>query len=252
MPAVASSTIDPFAASTGGAIGEFDPVPSGSFGGPARGCNITVPFKFEAAALAQSLSERAQLAQAHYAAAKAGVMALTRCAAIDAAEHDIRINAVAPGAIKTDLIEQQTGPAPTYTAPPRDIADDSGTATAQAPRRAGIGGDGLLRIVRNDPSSTESPRWFMDYRNADGSVGSRNILAITTTVPCVSGVVERPRAVTVRFLNDQGEVEDRDFVGLWATSVQHQIDHLDGRLYVDRLSSLRRKMLVARSAKLAR
>ncbi|WP_273415651.1 diaminopimelate epimerase [Corynebacterium appendicis] len=37
-------------------------------------------------------------------------------------------------------------------------------------RRAGIGGDGLLRIVRNDPSSTESPRWFMDYRNADGSI----------------------------------------------------------------------------------
>jgi 3-oxoacyl-[acyl-carrier protein] reductase len=39
---------------------------------------------------------RAQEGQAHYAAAKAGVMALTRCAAIDAAEHGIRINAVSP------------------------------------------------------------------------------------------------------------------------------------------------------------
>ncbi|PXY25263.1 SDR family oxidoreductase [Prauserella endophytica] len=39
---------------------------------------------------------RAQAGQAHYAAAKAGVMALTRCAAIDAAEHGIRVNAVAP------------------------------------------------------------------------------------------------------------------------------------------------------------
>ncbi len=39
---------------------------------------------------------RAQEEQAHYAAAKAGVMALTRCAAIEAAEHDVRINAVAP------------------------------------------------------------------------------------------------------------------------------------------------------------
>ena len=61
-----------------------------------------------------------------------------------------------------------------------------------------------------------------------------------------------PRAVTVRFVNEAGEVEDRDFVGLWATSVQHQIDHLDGRMYVDHLSPLRRKMLVAKSAKLAR
>ncbi|WP_157253504.1 SDR family oxidoreductase [Nonomuraea typhae] len=39
---------------------------------------------------------RAQAGQAHYAAAKAGVMALTRCAAIEAAEHGIRVNAVAP------------------------------------------------------------------------------------------------------------------------------------------------------------
>lgn len=45
---------------------------------------------------ASVLGWRAQAGQAHYAAAKAGVMALTRCAAIEAAEHDVRINAVAP------------------------------------------------------------------------------------------------------------------------------------------------------------
>ncbi|MDK8872198.1 MULTISPECIES: peptide deformylase [Paracoccus] len=71
-------------------------------------------------------------------------------------------------------------------------------------------------------------------------------------LPGVSARIERPRAVTVRFLNADGEIEERDFVGLWATSVQHQIDHLNGRLYIDRLSPLRRKMLVAKSAKFAR
>jgi len=45
---------------------------------------------------ASVLGWRAQVEQAHYAAAKAGVMALTRCAALEAAEHGIRINAVAP------------------------------------------------------------------------------------------------------------------------------------------------------------
>lgn len=84
------------------------------------------------------------------------------------------------------------------------------------------------------------------------SVQLRSHEEASPNLPGVSAMIERPRAVTVRFLNDAGEIEERDFVGLWASSVQHQIDHLDGRLYVDRLSPLRRKMLVARSAKLGR
>lgn len=71
-------------------------------------------------------------------------------------------------------------------------------------------------------------------------------------LPGVSARIERPRAVTVRFLNESGALEERDFVGLWATSVQHQIDHLDGRMFVDHLTPLRRRMLVQKSAKLAR
>ena len=69
-------------------------------------------------------------------------------------------------------------------------------------------------------------------------------------LPGVSAVVSRPRAVTVRFLNEGGEVEERDFVDLWATSVQHQIDHLAGRMYFDRLSRLKRDMLLKRAAKM--
>ncbi|GGF55736.1 peptide deformylase [Paracoccus acridae] len=84
------------------------------------------------------------------------------------------------------------------------------------------------------------------------SVQFRSHDEASPNLPGVFAPVSRPRAVTVRFLNEAGEVEERDFVGLWATSVQHQIDHLDGRMYVDHLSPLRRKMLVAKSAKLAR
>lgn len=68
-------------------------------------------------------------------------------------------------------------------------------------------------------------------------------------LPGVSAVISRPRAVTVRFLNADGVMEDRDFVGLWATSVQHQIDHLAGKMYFDRLSPLKRKMLIAKAGK---
>ena len=68
-------------------------------------------------------------------------------------------------------------------------------------------------------------------------------------LPGVSAVISRPRAVTVRFLNADGVVEDRDFVHLWATSAQHQIDHLNGKMYFDRLSPLKRKMLLAKADK---
>jgi len=68
-------------------------------------------------------------------------------------------------------------------------------------------------------------------------------------LPGVSALIERPRAVTVRFLNASGEVEERDFVGLWATSVQHQIDHLQGRMYFDRLGRVKRDMLLRKARK---
>ena len=84
------------------------------------------------------------------------------------------------------------------------------------------------------------------------SVQYRKHEEASPNLPGVAALIERPRAVTVRFLNELGEVEDRDFVSLWATSVQHQIDHLNGRMFIDHLSPLRRKMLVARSEKLGR
>jgi peptide deformylase len=68
-------------------------------------------------------------------------------------------------------------------------------------------------------------------------------------LPGVSAKITRPRAVTVRFLNEKGAVEDRDFVNLWATSVQHQIDHLNGKMYFDRLSKMRRDMLLKKALK---
>ncbi len=70
-------------------------------------------------------------------------------------------------------------------------------------------------------------------------------------LPGVSAVISRPRAVTARFLNAEGEIEERDFVGLWATSLQHQIDHLDGKMYFDRLSRLKRERLIAKARKLS-
>ncbi len=68
-------------------------------------------------------------------------------------------------------------------------------------------------------------------------------------LPGVSAKVKRPRAVTVKYLNEQGQIDRRDFVGIEATSVQHQIDHLNGRMYFDRLSKVKRDMLLRKARK---
>ncbi len=81
------------------------------------------------------------------------------------------------------------------------------------------------------------------------SVEMRDHDEASPNLPGVWATISRPRAVTVRFLNEDGETEERDFVGLWATSVQHQIDHLNGRMYFDRLSKLKRARLFKKAAK---
>ncbi|MCA8868373.1 MAG: peptide deformylase [Rhodobacteraceae bacterium] len=71
-------------------------------------------------------------------------------------------------------------------------------------------------------------------------------------LPGVSATISRPRAVTIGYLDETGVPVEKDFVGLWATSVQHQIDHLNGRMYFDHLTQVKRRMLLAKAAKLAR
>ncbi len=82
------------------------------------------------------------------------------------------------------------------------------------------------------------------------SVELREHEEASPNLPGVSAKIKRPRAVTVQFLNAEGETEQRDFVGIEATSVQHQIDHLNGKLYFDRLSKVKRDMLIRKAKKL--
>ncbi|MEN8895628.1 MAG: peptide deformylase [Yoonia sp.] len=82
------------------------------------------------------------------------------------------------------------------------------------------------------------------------SIEPREHEEASPNLPGVSAKISRPRAVTVRFLNEDGVWDRHEFVGLWATSVQHQIDHLAGKMFIDHLSRTKRDMLVKRAAKL--
>lgn len=81
------------------------------------------------------------------------------------------------------------------------------------------------------------------------SVQPRSHEEASPNLPGVHAKIERPRAVTVTYLDETGAQVEKDFVGLWATSVQHQIDHLNGKMYIDHLSKVKRDMLVKKSKK---
>ena len=61
--------------------------------------------------------------------------------------------------------------------------------------------------------------------------------------------VTRPSPVTVAFTDREGRRIRQTFEGLWATSVQHQIDHLDGLMFFHRLSRTKREMLLKKAGK---
>jgi peptide deformylase len=62
--------------------------------------------------------------------------------------------------------------------------------------------------------------------------------------------VTRPAEVKVRYLDLDGKLQERAFAGLHATCAQHEIDHLNGKLFIDYLSRVKRSMITTRMKKL--
>lgn len=72
------------------------------------------------------------------------------------------------------------------------------------------------------------------------------------SIPEQYAEVERPAEVEVRWTGLDGERHSERFADLWATCVQHEIDHLNGRLFIDYLRPLRRQMITRKMVKLKR
>ncbi|NJM83300.1 MAG: peptide deformylase [Tabrizicola sp.] len=86
------------------------------------------------------------------------------------------------------------------------------------------------------------------WRSEDLTVYEEGCLSI----PDQYADVKRPAEVTVGWIDLDGAEQERQFAGLWATCVQHEIDHLDGRLFIDYLGPLKRQMITRKMEKLKR
>ena len=70
------------------------------------------------------------------------------------------------------------------------------------------------------------------------------------SVPEIYADVDRPKACRVRWQDLQGKVHEEDMEGMLATCIQHEMDHLEGILFIDHLSRLRRSMALKKLEKL--
>lgn len=108
----------------------------------------------------------------------------------------------------------------------------------------------MLRLAVVDITPDRSRRILL--ANPEILQSSPELYAHEEGSPCLPGVsapLKRPKAVTVRYLNADGVITRRDFVDLESTSIQHQIDHLNGRMYFDNLSKMKRDMLLRKAKK---
>lgn len=72
------------------------------------------------------------------------------------------------------------------------------------------------------------------------------------SIPDQYAEVKRPAEVKVEWHDLAGQIQEEQFSGLWATCVQHEIDHLQGKLFIDYLGPLKRQMITRKMEKLKR
>ena len=139
----------------------------------------------------------------------------------------------------------------------RRLADDMLETMYDAP---GVGLAAIqigvpVRMVTMDVSKSEDERQPMVLINPEivwASEEKRAYEEGCLSIPEYYEEVERPDRVRFRYMNLQGETVEQDADGLLATCVQHEIDHLNGVLFIDYLSKLKRDRVMTKFKKAAK
>lgn len=149
------------------------------------------------------------------------------------------------------ILRQETQPVERMTEELRRLTDDM-FETMHAAKGIGLAAPQVGRPERlavididDNPIVVVNPEIILREGSAKGEEGCLSI-------PEIFGDVERATRVTVRALDRDGKPFELDATDLLARCLQHEIDHLDGILFVDHLSPLKRTMILRRLAKAKR
>jgi len=155
------------------------------------------------------------------------------------------------------LLRQVSKPVERIDAPLRKFATDMLDTMYDAP---GIGLAAIqvgepIRLLVIDLAKEGEPRAPQVFVNPEvvSSADERSVYEEgCLSIPDYYAEVERPAAVTVTYTDLDGTQREMKADGLMATCLQHEIDHLNGVLFIDHISKLKRDMVVKKFKKLAR
>lgn len=111
----------------------------------------------------------------------------------------------------------------------------------------------LKRVIVADVARSGEPPQPMRMANPEIVEASPNLSVFEEgclSLPEHFAEVKRPETVRVRFLDHENEIREQDIDGFLATCIQHEMDHLDGVLFVDHISKLKRGMILRKLTKL--
>jgi peptide deformylase len=152
------------------------------------------------------------------------------------------------------VLKQVSEPVDQVTDETRALMDDMLETMYAAP---GIGLAAIQigvpkRIIVMDlarPEEEPQPRYFVNPEILWASDDTAPYEEGCLSVPEYYDEVERPSRVKLRYLNYQGETVEEDADGLYAVCIQHEMDHLNGVLFIDHLSRLKREQAVKKVRK---
>lgn len=103
-----------------------------------------------------------------------------------------------------------------------------------------------------DGKPIRAPRVFVNPEILDPAEQKSVYTEGCLSIPDQFADVERPARCRVKWLDEQGEAHDEVFEGLLATCIQHEMDHLEGVVFIDHLSRLKRDMILKKLSKARR
>ncbi len=115
----------------------------------------------------------------------------------------------------------------------------------------------LKRIVtidtcRDEETEEHNPIFLINPEIVDRSDERSLYEEGCLSIPEYFAEIERPNTVRVRYVDYDGKQQEMSADGLLATVIQHEVDHLDGTLFIDHLSKLKRDLVVRKFTKAAR